>query len=81
MDELYQIFLKYLKKPELTDCEQLIYETVGEYLYVLGSRGFIPESQLDNVEDLLSEEVRQMYLKTTYGFVSLSDYKKSQVSQ
>lgn len=77
-DELYDIFIKHLTDfDDLKEgAEELVQKVVVDYFVTLMERGNIPQSQQDSLEELLTEEVWDMYRKKTYGFVSLTEYRK-----
>lgn len=79
-DRLLQIFKSYLDEvdPETANVSDLIYNTVGDYMAHLMSKGNIPQHMLDQLEEDLKEEVIEIYRKITYGFLTLKDYRNSQ---
>ncbi len=82
-DALYSILKRRLDQidPERENAQDLIYEVVGEYMAELMAIGNIPHYLLDLLESDLREEVLEMYRKTTYGFITLRDYKIAQGTQ
>jgi SpoVK/Ycf46/Vps4 family AAA+-type ATPase len=77
-DELYEIFLRHLVDFDdiQEQAEDLIQRVVVEYLVLLMERGNVPQQRQDDLEELITEEVRDMYRKKTYGYVSLTEYRK-----
>ena len=82
-DLLYSILKKHLDliDPHKENVQDLIYEVVGEYMAELMAMGNIPQYLLDIVESDLREEVLDMYRKTTYGFLTLKDFKEGQTAK
>lgn len=74
-DQLFEIFKKQLVliDPEKQTLADLVYEVVGEYMAHLLENGNIPHHMLDQVEADLKEEVVDMFLKTNYGSLKLTD--------
>lgn len=79
-DKLLDIFKAHLREIDTdTDgVQDLIYNTVGDYMAHLMSIGNIPEHMLDTLENDLRDEVMDIYRKITYGFLTLKDYKAAQ---
>lgn len=79
-DELYEIFKRKLNilDPDAQGPDELITETVEEYLERLLLRGHIPTQFIDSIEQDLLEEVKDMFRKKTYGHMSLKSYKSAQ---
>ena len=82
-DLLYSIMKRRLDllDPDKENVQDLIYDVVAEYMVELMSIGNIPHYLLDLLESDLREEVLEMYRKTTYGFLTLKDYKNAQGTQ
>lgn len=76
-DELFAIFKKTLVKIDSsTKTEKdLVHDVVAEYLYYLMRLGNVPHFVLSTIEEDVTEEVVEMYRKTTYGFHSLHEFK------
>jgi tRNA A37 N6-isopentenylltransferase MiaA len=79
-DDLFEIFRRKFDAldPETQRSEDLIVETVQEYMERLLLRGDIPLHFLQGIQDDLTEEVRDMLRKKTYGHMDLKSYKSSQ---
>ncbi len=80
-DRLFQIFNKFLNdltRPQQTH-DDLIFDVVAHYIFELMNRGNIPQSFLDQLEFDLTEEVKIMYQKKTYGFLTLQEYRDAKV--
>ena len=77
-DILYEIYQKYLHDCLIGDLslDQLVHNVVAEYIYYLYQQGFVPSCIEDTLEIDLTEEVLEMYRKTTYGYVSFSTTAK-----
>ncbi len=78
-DELYDIFSQYLNEadPEKFVLKDFTYEVAGDYIACLMKKGNIPQKMLDILEGDIREEIEIMFKKTTYGFMSLKEYKAS----
>ena len=82
-DKLFQIFNRYLRdfsRPHQSE-EELIFDVVAEYMLYLMNIGNVPYPAMDNIEFDLMEEVRELYLKKTYGYMSLQEYRTSLVKR
>jgi hypothetical protein len=78
-DELTVIFKRRLSLVDVDKetVQDLIFEVVAEYMAYLMSIGNIPQYLLDNLESDLKEEVIEIYRKTTYGYLTLKDFKEA----
>ncbi|MGE0631578.1 MAG: hypothetical protein AB7O96_04175 [Pseudobdellovibrionaceae bacterium] len=79
-DTLHEIFLKYLHVTLIHEDEtmdELVHHVVAEYMHVLMQSGNIPERWLDTLEEDLTEEVIDIYRKTTYGHPSLKSFREA----
>jgi hypothetical protein len=81
-DELFEIFNRKLglADPEKQTSEEVITETVEEYLERLLLRGHIPMFFIENIQEDLVEEVKTMFKKKTYGYFDLKSYKKAKTT-
>jgi hypothetical protein len=79
-DELFEILKRKLNavNPDNGSPEELMSETVAEYLERLLLRGHIPAHFVESVEKDLQEEVTEMFRKKTYGHMDLKSYHQSQ---
>ena len=76
-DILLQIFNSHLVKdtqPEQSH-QELIFDVVADYIFHLMNTGNIPQHFLDFVEEDLKDEVIEIYRKTTYGTLSLKEFR------
>jgi hypothetical protein len=82
-DDLHLIFKRRLDQidPDKENVQDLVFEVVAEFISMLMSQGNIPHYLLDQLENDLREEVYEIYRKTTYGFLSLKEFKNSGKSQ
>jgi predicted ribosome quality control (RQC) complex YloA/Tae2 family protein len=48
----------------------------GDFIFELMQKGFIPDDQLSNIEDMLKDEGKEMLRKKTYGCLTLEDYRR-----
>lgn len=79
-DQLHEIFLKYLHSEIISedeDMDELVHHVVAEYILALMQQGNIPDRWLDTLEEDLTEEVIDMYRKTTYGYMNLKDFRSA----
>jgi hypothetical protein len=79
-DELFEIFKRKINAldPETQNSDELISETAGEYLERLLLRGHIPVHFIEDIQQYLMDEVKDMFRKKTYGFMNIETYKKAQ---
>jgi hypothetical protein len=77
-DVLYNCFIKRLTEFDDRNekSEELVQKVVVDYFLHLMEVGHIPQNMLDSVEELLVEEVWEMYRKKTYGSASVANYRK-----
>jgi hypothetical protein len=82
-DELFEILKRKLNAvdPDNGNPEELMAETVSEYLERLLLRGHIPAQFVESIEKDLQEEVTEMFRKKTYGHSDLKSYHQSQKSR
>lgn len=76
-DQLHELFTRMLCQTEnLSEtAPQFIRRVAVAYSLDLLRRGDIPQEFRTDVQDDLEAEVLEMYRKTTYGFVSLREYR------
>lgn len=73
--------IDYVRKYSLTldPCEHnfdsVIYESVGDYMAYLMEYGVVPFSQLDALEDFLTEDADELLKKLTYGCNNLEEFQ------
>lgn len=82
MDKLTLIIKKHLdsKTKEYKSKEDVIFDSVAEYIHILMGEGNIPQHMLLEIEEDLMAEADVIYKKITYGSLSLEDYKKRRSS-
>jgi hypothetical protein len=82
MDKLTLIIKKHLdsKTKEHKSKEDVIFDSVAEYIHILMGEGNIPQHMLLEIEEDLMAEADVIYKKITYGSLSLEDYKKRRSS-
>lgn len=82
MDKLTLIIKKHLdsKNKAHKSKEDVIFDSVAEYIHILMGQGNIPQHMLSELEEDLMAEADVIYKKITYGSLSLEDYKKRRSS-
>lgn len=77
-DNFQRTLERYLFDAEnLQTLEDIIYEAVGDHLFYLMGKGFIPEDQLDEIESILKQEAEDYLKKKMYGYLSVNEFRKS----
>jgi hypothetical protein len=81
-DPLYRLFEQHLFNAivEEETADEFLKRVVSDYLDRLTSNGIIPREHLMAIENDLRDEVLEMLRKKTYGHYSLSDFRKSVVT-
>ncbi|PWU17358.1 MAG: hypothetical protein C5B49_09090 [Bdellovibrio sp.] len=77
-DRLLEILMDRLSRTEAQreSEDELIFHVTTQYLVELMTQGNIPHYKLDELEQDLQEELRDIYRKKTYGSLSPRDYQK-----
>lgn len=79
-DKLFEIFHEHLNDTGIHEEEtmdEFVYQVVADYMHHLMQTGNIPERWLDTLEEDLTEEVIEIFRKTTYGHASLKEYRQA----
>lgn len=79
-DELFEILKRKIDNSTQggPGQDEILSETVAEYLERLLLRGHIPAHFVEAIEADLREEATEMYKKKTYGYMDLNSYKTAQ---
>lgn len=78
-DQLHDLFTRMLCQTENLNetAPHFIRRVAVAYSLDLLRQGDIPQEFREDVQDDLEAEVLEMYRKTTYGFVSLREYRSA----
>lgn len=81
-DRLSEIFQSFLRETDdlSESASTLIRRVAGAYAEELLESGSIPLQFLDDVLHDLEHEILEMYRKTTYGFLSLQEYREQRLA-
>lgn len=77
-DEFVEILFRHLDQGSSQTLDEVIHDSVAEYIFHLMGKGNIPQQHLDTLESDLKEEAQAIIKKKTYGFLSLKNYRERQ---